>query len=199
MMFNMQTISAIIATLVAVSSPASVALQGNTHRRARQTCTDKAGWHDAGGKEFDYAWYANTVNACIDYGADEQRRSNVGLVANDACCACGGGDRTTTAHPQPNPTNGEIAGQQCGVDMLESSLALTKAVNDHHARNGKPRLPITIARMSKTLKTAVGTFPMNSATCAPGSKMWKVIDLMAVVSLLNLPTQNACGTNQVKL
>jgi hypothetical protein len=67
------------------------------------------GWHDSDGDLFDCDWYAISDNHCKTYG---NRLRNMGKVANEACCACGGGmyeylspsPSTTTMSPSESPT-----------------------------------------------------------------------------------------------
>lgn len=46
-------------------------------------------WHDTGGDKFSCTWYGSKASRCPKYGS---KYENGGMVANDACCACGGGD-----------------------------------------------------------------------------------------------------------
>jgi hypothetical protein len=58
-------------------------------------------WHDDRARYFHCAWYASdTGGRCRDYG---DSNPNFGMTANVACCACGGGERATSA-PTPSPT-----------------------------------------------------------------------------------------------
>ncbi|GFH45125.1 hypothetical protein CTEN210_01599 [Chaetoceros tenuissimus] len=51
-------------------------------------CEDfPSGWHDIDGPDYDCNWYS-TGNNCEVYGSGSAKD---GHVANDACCACGGG------------------------------------------------------------------------------------------------------------
>lgn len=50
-------------------------------------CEDKDGWFDVDGPHYDCAWYGQGTR-CIEYGDLYEREYS----ANDACCACGGGD-----------------------------------------------------------------------------------------------------------
>eukprot|EP01065_Artemidia_motanka_P013822 TRINITY_DN1778_c0_g1_i1.p1 TRINITY_DN1778_c0_g1~~TRINITY_DN1778_c0_g1_i1.p1 ORF type:complete len:691 (+),score=92.55 TRINITY_DN1778_c0_g1_i1:46-2073(+) len=68
---------------------------------AQDGCTDVvpagfAKWHDAGGAQFDCAFYSAGTR-CRDYGENYEK---YGMTANEACCACGGGIR---APPPPAP------------------------------------------------------------------------------------------------
>ena len=59
-------------------------------------CVDSPlGWYDADGPYYDCAWYAQGSN-CADLG---DYFANFGKTANQACCACGGGESvcSTTA------------------------------------------------------------------------------------------------------
>ena len=53
-------------------------------------CRDMEEWFDQGGPLFGCKWYAELPERCADYG---YRFRNNGKVANEACCACGGGRR----------------------------------------------------------------------------------------------------------
>jgi hypothetical protein len=59
-----------------------------SNKKPDATCLDVPGWHDSDGAEFGCAFYDDTKNACKDYG---DTFKNQGLVANEACCGCGGG------------------------------------------------------------------------------------------------------------
>ena len=89
----------------------------------RPTCTDATGWHDSDGPFFDCHWYAQGTR-CIALGTG---RENFGLVANDACCACGGGNLvpTNTSHPHAplarHTLHGLVAGREIYVSV--ASLA----------------------------------------------------------------------------
>eukprot|EP00591_Stephanopyxis_turris_P010101 CAMPEP_0195510034 /NCGR_PEP_ID=MMETSP0794_2-20130614/2796_1 /TAXON_ID=515487 /ORGANISM="Stephanopyxis turris, Strain CCMP 815" /LENGTH=888 /DNA_ID=CAMNT_0040637381 /DNA_START=33 /DNA_END=2699 /DNA_ORIENTATION=+ len=70
---------------------------------------DPSDWYDADGPSFDCEWYSEGSNC--QYGGDEQF-SNFGMVANEACCACGGGvlesgtySPTLTPSPTSEPSN----------------------------------------------------------------------------------------------
>ena len=57
-------------------------------------------WYDSDGPDFDCPWYTEGTN-CADYGDGYEA---FGLTANQACCACGGGNRNDTpATPSPTP------------------------------------------------------------------------------------------------
>lgn len=63
-------------------------------------CTDNPeGWYDSDGPTYDCEWYAQGSN-CEVYG---DLFENMGKTANEACCACGGGQLETEA-PTPSPT-----------------------------------------------------------------------------------------------
>ena len=64
-------------------------------------CTDKGGWFDSDGIEFNCLWYAEGTNCA--YG---NLSAHAGLTAKTACCACGGGNRgpMTPANPTLKPT-----------------------------------------------------------------------------------------------
>lgn len=49
-------------------------------------CKDDEEWHEAGGEQFDCAWYStNPERKCLYFG---HRNANKGKTANDACCLC---------------------------------------------------------------------------------------------------------------
>jgi len=53
-------------------------------------CTDDpVGWHDSDGAVYHCGWYGGRVDACERYG---DGYANMGRTANQACCACGGGN-----------------------------------------------------------------------------------------------------------
>jgi len=63
------------------------------------SCQDNPlGWHDADGPQYNCAWYAQGTN-CESYGDGFE---NDGKTANEACCACGGGDCNGNS---PSPTS----------------------------------------------------------------------------------------------
>lgn len=62
-------------------------------------CQDNPlGWHDADGSQYNCVWYAQGTN-CETYGDGFE---NDGKTANEACCACGGGDCNGNG-PTPTP------------------------------------------------------------------------------------------------
>lgn len=70
------------------------------------TCTSDYSWRDADGVGCawyeepvgtDDYWYDDSSTRCWIYGNDAPGTG--GLVANEACCECGGGERTTAAQP----------------------------------------------------------------------------------------------------
>uniref|UniRef100_A0A7S2LR02 Uncharacterized protein n=1 Tax=Leptocylindrus danicus TaxID=163516 RepID=A0A7S2LR02_9STRA len=71
-------------------------------------CVDMPGWSNEG---YDCVWFAGDVGddaleyddastRCGEYGA---WANPVNVAANDACCVCGGGDRTATPSVTPKP------------------------------------------------------------------------------------------------
>lgn len=46
-------------------------------------------WHDDGGPSYNCEWYSQKKKRCKKYGGKHPWK---GLTANDACCACGGGE-----------------------------------------------------------------------------------------------------------
>ena len=76
---------------------------GNTANNACCTCGGgckdqlDSTWHDSTG--FDCSWYAENTARCSDRSADRFRNqegltaNEAGLIANEACCACGGGEQ----------------------------------------------------------------------------------------------------------
>jgi hypothetical protein len=59
------------------------------------------GWYDVDGPYYDCAWYAQGSN-CADLG---DYFANFGKTANQACCACGGGESIcSTAAPASSST-----------------------------------------------------------------------------------------------
>ena len=60
------------------------------------TCMDVSGWYDSGGTDYTCSWYGSNSNYCGSYG---NSYTNFGYTANQACCVCGGGIRSTTAIP----------------------------------------------------------------------------------------------------
>lgn len=73
------------------------------------TCSDVPGWYDDGGPGFDCAYY-DSDNSCADFGASF---ANFGLVANEACCVCGGGINTVNTNLRPNRYIGYERGYVC--------------------------------------------------------------------------------------
>jgi len=65
-------------------------------------CQDSPlGWHDSDGAQYNCAWYAQGTN-CQSYGDSYE---NDGKTANEACCACGGGDCNGSG---PSPTSSPV-------------------------------------------------------------------------------------------
>ncbi len=59
---------------------------------AKPNCEDSpSDWYDNNGSTYNCAWYAERASRCTLYGSLFE---NGGKVANEACCACGGGTRT---------------------------------------------------------------------------------------------------------
>lgn len=71
-------------------------------------CSDKGGFYDSRGVDYNCMWYAGTGTGtstrCSQYG----NSAHAGVTANMACCACGGGVRApsppTTSTPTRIPT-----------------------------------------------------------------------------------------------
>jgi len=53
-----------------------------------KTCEDADGWYDKDGPRYNCGWYTEGNN-CMEYGSEEGKFC---LSANEACCACGGGN-----------------------------------------------------------------------------------------------------------
>ena len=49
-------------------------------------CTDKGGFYDSRGVNYNCMWYADDLTRC-----STSRNTHAGVTANMACCACGGG------------------------------------------------------------------------------------------------------------
>jgi hypothetical protein len=63
-------------------------------------CIDKPeGWHDSDGPSFTCLWYG-MGNNCQNFG---DRYERLGVTANEACCTCGGGTKTSMV-PTRAPT-----------------------------------------------------------------------------------------------
>jgi len=63
-------------------------------------CSDSpVGWNDIDGQFYDCEWYSEG-DRCEKYGAKERFR-NLGKVANEACCGCGGGSNFETCADTP--------------------------------------------------------------------------------------------------
>jgi len=76
-------------------------LSPTTSPTAAPPCTDSPeGWYDSDGTDYDCDWYAQGSN-CEVYG---DLFENFGKTANEACCACGGGEAGTSA-PTVSPTS----------------------------------------------------------------------------------------------
>ena len=70
------------------------------------TTTNDTKWHDSGGEDYGCQWYSETGDSygddhCDSYGDSYEYD---GYTANEACCTCGGGDKTTDA-PTNAPTD----------------------------------------------------------------------------------------------
>lgn len=61
------------------------------------TCQDDYDWYDIDGISFNCEWYSEE-RACENHGHNHR---NFGKTANDACCACGGGDRVDNYYHLP--------------------------------------------------------------------------------------------------
>lgn len=62
-------------------------------------------WYDEAGPAFECVWYASEASRCGDWGNNFR---NFGLVANEACCVCGGGHgifSPSLPRPTPLPTS----------------------------------------------------------------------------------------------
>lgn len=99
-------------------------------------CADKqlngAEWHDADGATYNCAWYANG-NRCAQYGGEY---ANGGLTANDACCACGGGDATSlpAARSAPGTGGASHGGGVTGAAAAAGAASLLAAIGCVAAR-----------------------------------------------------------------
>lgn len=54
------------------------------------TCGNIPGWHDSDGSYYDCDWYSSGTTFCSAYGSGY---AFGGYTANQACCACGGGEQ----------------------------------------------------------------------------------------------------------
>jgi len=93
-------------TKTPTSSPTKSLLTGQ--------CVDSPiDWHDSDGSYYNCEWYGE-ANRCANYGDGHRNR---GKNANEACCACGGGNSggntapstNDTPRPTPSPTKARTA------------------------------------------------------------------------------------------
>eukprot|EP01063_Lacrimia_lanifica_P015439 TRINITY_DN221_c0_g2_i3.p1 TRINITY_DN221_c0_g2~~TRINITY_DN221_c0_g2_i3.p1 ORF type:complete len:678 (+),score=169.75 TRINITY_DN221_c0_g2_i3:75-2108(+) len=99
-------------------------------------CSDKtvdgAPWHGRWGSKYSCTWFAGSDTRCSKYG---HIGANDGMVANDACCVCGGGSSgalpVTSAPPTPAPTTSApptpappaTGGDKVCIDLVQSNGA----------------------------------------------------------------------------
>ena len=57
-------------------------------------------WYDSAGEQYTCNWYGEMNTRC---STDGYQFENFGMVANEACCVCGGGFRSPTTSPSPTP------------------------------------------------------------------------------------------------
>ena len=73
------------------SSSSTSSFSHINHNRSLQNnhqCLDVKDWYDSDGTYYDCQWYGEYDSRCSNYGHSYE---NFGYVANEACCACGGG------------------------------------------------------------------------------------------------------------
>lgn len=61
----------------------------------QETCSNQDWWYDSGGPSYNCEWYEDNPQSCGTYGANDDYE-NFGLVAQQACCVCGGGSKRLT-------------------------------------------------------------------------------------------------------
>jgi len=100
-------------------------------------CVDRtqasgAAWYDSDGPRYSCQYYADTATACAQYGASFR---NFGMVANEACCVCGGGTtgnqrRSTRTHAnlhfRSNRLTKEAAALEETFDLHDTNAILHK-------------------------------------------------------------------------
>ena len=82
-----------ICSLSVLPPPTSAPTELRTPSPTPANCVDRtlnngSPWNDADGAVYSCVWYGATSSRCPNYGSSY---ANEGLVANQACCACGGG------------------------------------------------------------------------------------------------------------
>eukprot|EP01061_Rhynchopus_euleeides_P033581 TRINITY_DN563_c0_g2_i4.p2 TRINITY_DN563_c0_g2~~TRINITY_DN563_c0_g2_i4.p2 ORF type:complete len:139 (+),score=29.43 TRINITY_DN563_c0_g2_i4:42-458(+) len=83
----------------------SLVLAGMCLARSMSGCADLqlshgTAWHDADGPRYGCSWYA-TQQRCLRFGRSYRNKH----VAQEACCVCEGGSRSTAAAPPSVPVS----------------------------------------------------------------------------------------------
>ena len=95
---------------------------GVTHKPAGASCADTPAWFDADGPTYNCQWYAKGTR-CSSYG---HGYANKGQTANQACCACGGGQQAV---------GGAGAAGTCDYEACgKTTSSLVASIGEHVAR-----------------------------------------------------------------
>lgn len=116
-------------------------------------CADSPiGWYDADGPYYDCTWYGSGSSYCSSYG---DYYSNFGTTANQACCACGGGESvcSTTA---PSASSAFLASAEANAK---------KKPNNGKKGRGAPKKKPGAKRCNKDRQCPSGKC-MGSGYCA---------------------------------
>lgn len=129
-------------------------------------------WHDAWGAEFDCLWYSQKESRCRKYGHLFEFDNH---VANEACCACGGGQTTSINENDndvvpspsfsPSQAPSAISSHEPSVSMLPSSspsLPSDKPTNPPSKR--KSEGPSNIPSLTPTETTSENPSVSNQPT-----------------------------------
>ena len=77
-------------------------------------CTDNPqGWYDSDGADYNCQWYA-LVNNCSNFG---NGYANNGITANEACCACGGGNKGNSKILSPGNSHRALAKSKTNIPV----------------------------------------------------------------------------------
>ncbi len=137
-------------------------------------CTDLGGFYDSNGVDFNCMWYAGSENGATRFSLYGNNFAHAGLMANMACCVCGGGEKSpmsstsTTQKPTSKPSTCKPTTMASSMPTTGKPTAATLAKPPAHKPTSTPNQVPTSKPTTPPTSTPT-QMPTNKPTTLPTS------------------------------